>query len=180
MTDILTAEKLAEELTRCRGGATRYDENDGRNLGSYYDIAADMLKAQAAEIERLTREIEKEEKAHEITIDQRDAAEEALGNAYTIITGQVPEWSNLFDYNAALLEIEEASARAIAAEAKVAALVKVIEEVDGCFNAAYAEGLSEVLGEADERMRDLFTRRIAYAHYAAVAAISDVALGAKP
>lgn len=40
-------------------------------------------------------------------IDQRDAAEEALSEAYRIVTGDTPEWSNGFGHKEALAEIEE-------------------------------------------------------------------------
>lgn len=36
-------------------------------------------------------------------IDERDAAEEALSQAYFLITGKSPEWSNIFGYK----EVEE-------------------------------------------------------------------------
>jgi hypothetical protein len=47
-----------------------------------------------------------EEKAHLHTIDQRDAAEEALSKAYALVMGEYPTWSNLFGYADALEDIE--------------------------------------------------------------------------
>ena len=45
---------------------------------------------------------------------------------------------------------------------------KVIGEVIGCFDAAFAEGLQEALAETqDERLKDLVERRLMYALYAA-------------
>jgi hypothetical protein len=67
----------------------------------------DALKDERAEFER---KLIKEEKDHERTIDQRDAAEEALGRAFQAATGSQPEWSNHFDYDDAVAAIEEAVA----------------------------------------------------------------------
>ena len=41
-------------------------------------------------------------------IDQRDKAEESLSQAYYLITGRSPEWSNLFGHEEALEEIDDA------------------------------------------------------------------------
>lgn len=41
-------------------------------------------------------------------IDERDNAEEALSQAFYIVTGRSPEWSNLFHHNEALEEIKDA------------------------------------------------------------------------
>jgi len=41
-------------------------------------------------------------------IDERDNAENALSQAYYLVTGHSPEWSNLFGHAEALEEIEEA------------------------------------------------------------------------
>lgn len=51
-----------------------------------------------------------------------------------------------------------------------------LEEIDGCFQAAYAEGLSDRLAEAEQSpgsLVDLFLRRIVFAHHAAINALSD-------
>ena len=40
-------------------------------------------------------------------IERHDAAEDALSQAYRIVTGDLPEWSNMFGYWDALGEIEE-------------------------------------------------------------------------
>ena len=39
-----------------------------------------------------------EERAHGVTIDQRDAARVRRLEAYLVVTGQPPEWSNRFGY----------------------------------------------------------------------------------
>lgn len=51
-----------------------------------------------------------EEIAHGRTIDQRDTAEEAVSQAYYLVTGRSPEWSSVFGYSQALEEIEDACA----------------------------------------------------------------------
>lgn len=66
----------------------------------------DALQADNA---RLAGELEKEDVAHLRTIDQRDHAEEMLSKAYSLVTGRIPEWSNLFGYTEALDDITEAS-----------------------------------------------------------------------
>ncbi len=43
-----------------------------------------------------------------VAVDERDAAEEAMAQAYYIVTGRSPEWSNQFGYEQALLEIAAA------------------------------------------------------------------------
>ena len=40
-------------------------------------------------------------------IDERDRAEESLSQAYYIVTGRSPEWSNQFGHDQALIEIAE-------------------------------------------------------------------------
>jgi hypothetical protein len=54
------------------------------------------------------RATDREEKALGEVIDQRDAAEEALSQAFYLVTGRSPEWSNLFGHAEALGEIEDA------------------------------------------------------------------------
>ena len=49
---------------------------------------------------------ERDERAMLQLIDARDAAEDALSQAFKVITGQYPEWSNMFGYKDALDEIE--------------------------------------------------------------------------
>lgn len=46
--------------------------------------------------------------AHLQTIDERDAAEEAVSDIYYRITGRSPEWSNLFGFEQAIDEIQDA------------------------------------------------------------------------
>jgi hypothetical protein len=53
-------------------------------------------------IAKLTAELSDEEREHERTIIQRDAAEEALSDAYLSVTDHEAIWSNLFGYREAL------------------------------------------------------------------------------
>lgn len=52
--------------------------------------------------------LSEEERRHEQTIGERDAAEEALSQAFYLIVGHSPEWSNLFGHKEALGEIDDA------------------------------------------------------------------------
>jgi hypothetical protein len=61
---------------------------------------------------RLAREGEGKEYAEAemlAIIDQRDEAENALSQAYFLVTGNSPEWSNNFGYEQALEDIKDAS-----------------------------------------------------------------------
>lgn len=59
-------------------------------------------------VEREEAAEDKHEREMLEVIDQRDRAEEALSQAYFLITGRSPEWSNLFGYDEALEEIDDA------------------------------------------------------------------------
>lgn len=67
----------------------------------------------------------------------------------------------------------------------VAAMRAQMDEAIGCFEAAYTEGLADVLSAQDETgvqsLHDLVTRRILYAHHAltAPAALSQTETGSK-
>jgi hypothetical protein len=80
--------------------------------------AQEKLAAVQAKNEHLMRRIGSVEmKEHLQTIDERDAAEEALSQAYFLIKGESPEWSNLFHYSQALEDIDDAQ-RCLQAEIK--------------------------------------------------------------
>lgn len=56
-----------------------------------------------------------------------------------------------------------------------------LEEVAGCFEAAYVEGLADALAEtADERLKDLVQRRLMYANTAAITALSAQPYAVQP
>ena len=54
---------------------------------------------------RLRSDLNNEEQMHCATIDQRDAAEDCIGDIYAMFTGRAPEWSNLFGYSDAVEEL---------------------------------------------------------------------------
>ena len=54
------------------------------------------------------KEWEKNEKAMEQLIDERDKAEEFGSHLYYLITGRSPEWSNLFGYDQATEDVDDA------------------------------------------------------------------------
>ena len=91
------------------------------------------LEAQKSNLEReLERHASIEEKAHLQTIDERDAAEEALSQAYYLITGHSPEWSNLFGHQEALPETP-------LAVSGVVAVMLALEAIDGAQRCMRAE-----------------------------------------
>lgn len=53
-------------------------------------------------------DLAREEAAHMQTIAERDAAETALSEAYAMVVGEPPKWSNLFGYTQALARLDEA------------------------------------------------------------------------
>jgi chromosome segregation ATPase len=56
---------------------------------------------------------------------------------------------------------------------EVADLIKDMRAIDGCFEVALGEGWNEALAESgDERIKDIYHRRIAYAQHTAVNAIA--------
>lgn len=59
------------------------------------------------EVERLKGELDREDSSHLETIDDRDAAEEAISRAYRLVVGHRPEWSSAFSFEDAVTEIDE-------------------------------------------------------------------------
>ena len=51
---------------------------------------------------------DRDEKAMLQLIDERDAAEECLSQMYYIVTGNSPQWSNLFGHKEALEDVADA------------------------------------------------------------------------
>ena len=88
--------------------------------------AETSLASKDAEIERLKADLAREEGAHSITVDQRDAAENCIGDIYFEITGRAPEWSNQFGYDDAF---EEISVRAEAAESRLTTALAALERI---------------------------------------------------
>ena len=57
--------------------------------------------------EDVQRRLDQEESDHGRTIDQRDAAEDALGRMFQAVTGRPAEWSSAWGYVDAIEEVEE-------------------------------------------------------------------------
>ncbi|WP_372395239.1 hypothetical protein ABMY26_07160 (plasmid) [Azospirillum sp. HJ39] len=77
-------------------------------LGVRHGIAKARATTAEAALAAMTSERDKEEAVALELIDQRDAAENALGKLFAMVTGRPPEWSNLFGYSEAMDECEEA------------------------------------------------------------------------
>ena len=59
-------------------------------------------------IQQLRAQVVHEDRLDEPTVQEREDAEESLSQAYFLITGRSPEWSNLFGHAEALEEIDDA------------------------------------------------------------------------
>ena len=121
----LLAERDAERNLRITLERQREEAN------AYGDAA--IQRAEKAE-----GRISAEERAHLLTIDQRDAAEDALSEAYIAVVGEPPEWSNLFGYKNAIDNMRE---HCEAAEAQRDAALRDL--------AAAREALRTLLGNID-------------------------------
>jgi len=95
------------ELDAIKGRVAR---NMDYGVEMYYVSCADFTRlCEMAELsERLKAELVKEERACLQSVTERDSAEESLSQAYYLVTGRSPEWSNLFGQSHALNEIDEA------------------------------------------------------------------------
>lgn len=57
--------------------------------------------------EALARTLAKEERAHTLTIEQRDAAQEAINAMYQAVLNLPPEWSSMYGFDDAVRDVEE-------------------------------------------------------------------------
>lgn len=73
-------------------------------------------------VEEMQRRLDREESDHGRTIDQRDAAEDALGRMFQAVTGRTAEWSSAWGYVDAIEEVEE----------HIATLAQQLAAGDGC------------------------------------------------
>lgn len=62
----------------------------------------DYAKELRAELDEVKLKLEKEEKTCLQVIDERDVCEEVIGDMYSLITGNDPEWSTHFGYKEAM------------------------------------------------------------------------------
>jgi len=81
----------------------------------------------ADDLEASNKRVAELEKDELQLIDERDSAENAIGDAYTLVTGNDCEWSNHFGYKEAIVEIESHSLAARVALAEVQCRVKELE-----------------------------------------------------
>lgn len=74
---------------------------------------------------------------HEIDqlMTERDNAEEAMSQAYYLVVGESPEWSNLFGYKEALEAIDEAQhtlrTELAAKDKRIEAISELVDAVEG-------------------------------------------------
>jgi hypothetical protein len=68
-------------------------------------MAKTALDCSLDELERVTAEWRKSDRALTQTVGERDAAEECLSQMYYLVTGHSPEWSNKFGHADALEDV---------------------------------------------------------------------------
>jgi hypothetical protein len=124
VTDTTNHAAPLEVVTRWFEKARDTCAKQGRHESAllWSDGLAHLIRMNAA-LDALTRELEDQERSHLKTIDQRDAAEDALGDAYALVTGNQPEWSNAFGYANALEDIDATIA---AQSARIATLEEAL------------------------------------------------------
>ena len=106
---------FVEDCPKCHGDGVVY--RDGFDAGSHYSPCEcgkydppkmkDKPTPQHATPSSATPN-DKHEREMLRTIDQRDAAEEALTQAYYLITGRSPDWSSVWGFAECIEEIDEA------------------------------------------------------------------------
>lgn len=102
------------------------------------------------------------EKGGEVSqeIIERDDAEEAMSQAYYLVTGRSPEWSNVFGYPEALNEIRDAITVLKATLATPAPAVVSAEKVQGRYtDPAPSEPTAEAIGTEDRVCADIAGRQ---------------------
>lgn len=97
-------------------------------------------------------DVAREEAAHLRTIDERDAAESALSDAYRAVCGREPEWSNNFGYADAVREMGEATTPAAPAdvvamdrEAVANAVHEAMAEFDKSLPHSHAQAIADAI-----------------------------------
>ena len=101
-------------------------------IAAYTELLAlrtENADAKAA-LERLKQEAEHDERMDLQTIDERDAAEDALSEAYAIVVGEQAEWSNLFGHREALDAISERVESLTTENASLLAAINRSNELD--------------------------------------------------
>lgn len=83
-------------------------ELERRTSEEHIRAQAALLVQQERELTELRSQTRKLDVSETQLINERDNAEEAISQAYYLITGKSPEWSNLFGHAEALEEIDKA------------------------------------------------------------------------
>lgn len=63
--------------------------------------------AATARAEEAERKLAEEDRAHDITLSSRDAAEAALNEMFFAVMGHSPEWSSMYDFDDALHDVDD-------------------------------------------------------------------------
>ncbi len=102
-----------------------------------------------AALPNLKGELEREEKRHENTIEERDAAENCVSNIFYRIVGESPQWSNLFGYDEAQEEILDRVDALRAAVSRYMACIETARSLlRGLPRTATADAVDQVLRNA--------------------------------
>ena len=160
---------IPEDLRQIHSDAERWPD-DAIGSAPYYNAflvrlierigAAEKRAADAeAQVDKMMiRMANVEMKSHLQTIDERDKAEESLSQAYYLIIGESPEWSNLFGHEEAIEAIDDAQrclrGEIKTLEARVKALSRPVSDEEwqdyaqpfsGVFTSIQRDGVDRVL-----------------------------------
>lgn len=99
------AKKIVEKLIEKADTANTANEACAYTQAAL-NAAADLIERYAAQ--PTSAQNDKDERAYLQIIDERDAAQEALSQAYYLVTGRSPDWSSVWGINECLEEIDDA------------------------------------------------------------------------
>jgi hypothetical protein len=119
-------------------------------MSSTMDHQAAEIATQAARIKELELRVEMEERHHLATIDQRDNAEESLSQAYFLIKGMSPEWSNLFGHAEAIEDIDDAQR----------SLRLALQQAEKRASEAFARGEESGIRAANVMQEDIYVNAV--------------------
>lgn len=112
------------------------------------------------EVDRLQKAFDGEERAAEALMDQRDAAEEAFGQAFFLVTGRSPEWSNLWGHSEALDEIDETQELLRGEISRLREYILTPEEAQCLYDLTFGMAQTDFEQNARERLRKLSARSL--------------------
>ena len=132
---------LWESLCRLNACAANVEDYQEESVALIAKFRASVAVSEAvAERDALEAQMAKDDVALGEVIDERDDAEETLSQAFYLITGRSPEWSNLFGHAEALEEVDDAQTilreSLKQAESKVAALEALVVRLRDCMSDA--------------------------------------------